>query len=103
MKCEYLLYVAETGGRGLDREVDTWFRNFNQFPIIEILDKMVEMLKSSGKSMGRDARGLIYRKLSKQRKEINRPLAKNGTYLVITKSWLFSVLGVRSNQTKGSF
>ena len=70
-------------------DVGTRFRKSHQLPIGGILDKMIDMLKNSGKPRDRGACDLIYKKLSTRRKESNRALSKNEAYDVITKKWLF--------------
>ena len=57
-------------------EAGTWFREPRQYHISAILDKMVEMLKSSFKPKGRDGGGLIFKKLNNQRRESNRAISK---------------------------
>ena len=45
--------------------------------------------------------GLIYKELSKQRKESDKSLANGETYVAITKKWLFELLKLHFSQTKG--
>ena len=81
---------------------DTWFRKLHQYPISEILDKMVEMLGNSFKPNDRDACDLIFKKLYNQRRERNLELDKGEFYGPITKKWLFYLLELRYAQSKGS-
>ena len=82
--------------------VDVRFMELRQHPISEVLDKMIEMLVSSVKPKGREAGDLIFKELIKKRKERNRPLAKGGTYGVVTKKWLFGSLELQFAQSKGT-
>ena len=69
---------------------------------IEVLDKMVYMLKKADQTNDRDAGDLIFRKLNKQNRESNRKLANNEPYVSIDRKWMFGLLGVRISQPKGA-
>ena len=82
-------------------EIDTWFREFDQWRISGILHKLMEMLKLPGMSNDRDAGDLIYRKLRNQRKESNNALVKGEPYVAIAKKCLFGFLRRHSSRSKG--
>ena len=82
-------------------EVDTRFRKLHHYPISGILDKMVELLKISFIPNGQEAGVLSFTRLSRQRRENNRALAKGEFYELITKKRLFDLLELHYAQCKG--
>ena len=82
--------------------IDCWFRKIGQWPISEVADQMIAMLRMSEKPKGRDAGDLIFRKLSKQKRESRKKMIKIESSVAIRKKWLFPLLGVRFAQSDGT-
>ena len=85
-------------------EVDVWFKKLHQYSISEIVDKMIEMLRSPFKPKGREAFDLIFKKISKRRGGSNRSL-DNGQHMKRCRKnkWLFGLSELHLAQSKGIF
>ena len=66
-----ILYFQRTVG-GLE----SWFPEPRQYPTIEVLDKIVELLKRDGKDKDNEVFDLIFRKLNTTKRESNRDMLK---------------------------
>ena len=82
-------------------EVGDWFRKLYQYPVSEILDKMVELPRISFKPKDPEEAEPIFKKLNKIRKERNRALAKGAPYEMVAKKWFLDLLELQYAQPKG--
>ena len=97
-----LMSRKDVFGNWLGGKVDVWFRKLNQYQISEILDKAVEMLRRSSKPKDQVAWDLIFKKLHKKSKDIDRSLSKGDFYELVTKNWVFGLLELRSTKSIGA-
>ena len=83
------------------RELGVWFRGLLQYHISEVFDKLVELLKSERKGKDNEAGDFTFRKLNRNRREIDRALSHGSPYGPITKKWLLGLLNFHVGQSKG--
>ena len=76
-------------------ELDRWYRRRYQFPVNEIIDKLVGDLKMEGKSEDKKVGGIVFRKpnLKVGGGELNDTSIRGQvSFEAIRKSWLFGGL-----------
>ena len=68
-KCTLLIFSQKRIYEDWILEIDCWLIKFDRWPLSEVLDQSITMLGRSGKTKDRDAGGLIFRKLSKDKRD----------------------------------
>ena len=70
-------------------EIDCRFRKFGQWALSEVPDRMIDTLRTSGKTDDRDAWDFILRKLGKPKRESYKKMIKNEPFVAINKKCYF--------------